>query len=35
MPASSAQTQARLGWQPEGPTLISDLNEARYAQALT
>ncbi|MFT4067960.1 SDR family oxidoreductase [Paraburkholderia sp.] len=30
MPASSARTQARLGWQPTGPTLISDLNEARY-----
>ncbi|RKT13717.1 nucleoside-diphosphate-sugar epimerase [Paraburkholderia sp. RAU2J] len=35
MPASSAQTRARLGWQPEGPTLISDLDEARYVQALT
>jgi nucleoside-diphosphate-sugar epimerase len=35
LPASSAQTQARLGWQPIGPTLISDLNEARYVQALT
>ncbi|NKJ50790.1 NAD-dependent dehydratase, partial [Burkholderia sp. SG-MS1] len=35
MPASSAQTRASLGWQPEGPTLISDLNEARYVQALT
>ncbi|CAB3806571.1 SDR family oxidoreductase [Paraburkholderia fynbosensis] len=35
MPASSAQTRARLGWQPEGPTLISDLNEARYVQGLT
>ncbi|PMS21715.1 NAD-dependent dehydratase [Trinickia dabaoshanensis] len=31
LPASSAQTQARLGWKPAGPTLISDLNEARYA----
>jgi nucleoside-diphosphate-sugar epimerase len=30
MPASSALTQARLGWHPSGPTLISDLNEARY-----
>jgi nucleoside-diphosphate-sugar epimerase len=30
MPASSAQTQARLGWHPTGPTLIADLNEARY-----
>ncbi|MEX3788500.1 SDR family oxidoreductase [Paraburkholderia sp. BR14374] len=30
MPASSAQTQARLGWRPTGPTLLSDLNEARY-----
>ncbi|MBB5414238.1 SDR family oxidoreductase [Paraburkholderia atlantica] len=26
MPASSAQTQARLGWRPTGATLLSDLN---------
>jgi nucleoside-diphosphate-sugar epimerase len=32
MPASSARTQARLGWHPTGPTLISDLNEARYVE---
>jgi nucleoside-diphosphate-sugar epimerase len=31
MPASSAQTQARLGWRPTGPTLIADLDEARYS----
>lgn len=30
MPASSELTQARLGWKPVGPTLISDLDEARY-----
>jgi nucleoside-diphosphate-sugar epimerase len=30
MPASSAQTQARLNWRPTGPTLIADLDEARY-----
>jgi len=30
MPASSTRTRARLGWQPTGPTLIADLNEARY-----
>jgi len=30
MPASSAHTQARLNWHPTGPTLIADLNEARY-----
>jgi nucleoside-diphosphate-sugar epimerase len=30
MPASSAQTRARLGWQPTGPTLLSDLSQARY-----
>jgi nucleoside-diphosphate-sugar epimerase len=30
MPASSALTQARLGWRPTGPTLIADLNEARF-----
>jgi nucleoside-diphosphate-sugar epimerase len=32
MPASSARTQARLGWHPVGPTLIADLNEARYVE---
>jgi nucleoside-diphosphate-sugar epimerase len=32
MPASSAWTQARLGWHPTGPTLIADLNEARYSK---
>ncbi|WP_118183081.1 SDR family oxidoreductase [Paraburkholderia phosphatilytica] len=31
MPASSAKTLAALGWNPHGPTLIADLNEARYA----
>jgi nucleoside-diphosphate-sugar epimerase len=31
MPASSALTQARLGWRPSGPTLLADLEEARYA----
>jgi nucleoside-diphosphate-sugar epimerase len=30
MPASSSQTQARLDWHPTGPTLIADLDEARY-----
>lgn len=30
MPASSIRTQARLGWHPTGPTLIADLDEARY-----
>ncbi|PAK14146.1 SDR family oxidoreductase [Burkholderia ubonensis] len=32
MPASSALTQARLNWHPTGPTLIADLDEARYAR---
>jgi nucleoside-diphosphate-sugar epimerase len=32
MPASSALTRARLGWLPEGPTLISDLDQARYLE---
>ncbi|MEM5424492.1 SDR family oxidoreductase [Paraburkholderia ferrariae] len=32
MPASSALTQARLGWRPTGPSLIADLNEARFAE---
>jgi hypothetical protein len=30
MPASSAQTRTRLNWNPDGPTLIADLDEARY-----
>jgi nucleoside-diphosphate-sugar epimerase len=30
MPASSALTQQRLGWQPTGPGLIADLNAMRY-----
>jgi nucleoside-diphosphate-sugar epimerase len=29
-PASSAQTQQRLGWHPTGRSLIADLNEARF-----
>jgi nucleoside-diphosphate-sugar epimerase len=28
--ASSAQTQARLGWRPTGPGLIADLEQMRY-----
>jgi nucleoside-diphosphate-sugar epimerase len=30
MPASSAQTQKRLGWRPTGPGLIADLERMRY-----
>jgi nucleoside-diphosphate-sugar epimerase len=30
LPASSAQTQAVLGWRPTGPGLIADLLEMRY-----
>lgn len=30
MPASSAQTQKRLGWHPTGPGLIADLKNMRY-----
>ena len=30
MPASSAQTQQRLGWHPTGPGLIADLEKMRY-----
>ncbi len=33
MPASSAQTQDRLGWHPTGPGLIADLEQMRYLQA--
>jgi nucleoside-diphosphate-sugar epimerase len=30
LPASSAQTQERLGWRPTGPGLITDLEQMRY-----
>jgi nucleoside-diphosphate-sugar epimerase len=30
MPATSAQTQQRLGWHPTGPGLITDLEQMRY-----
>jgi nucleoside-diphosphate-sugar epimerase len=33
MPASSAQTQERLGWYPTGPGLVADLELIRYFQA--
>ncbi|MGS0897148.1 SDR family oxidoreductase [Burkholderia stagnalis] len=32
MTASSARTQTRLNWHPTGPTLLADLDEARYVQ---
>lgn len=32
LPASGAQTQARLGWHPTGPGLIADLERMRYAE---
>lgn len=31
MPASSARTQAKLGWIPTGPKLIADLNAMQYS----
>jgi nucleoside-diphosphate-sugar epimerase len=31
MPASSAQTQERLGWHPTGPGLIADLEQMNYS----
>lgn len=30
MPASSAQTREKLGWNPSGPGLIADLEQMRY-----
>jgi nucleoside-diphosphate-sugar epimerase len=33
MPASSAQTRARLGWNPTGPTLLEDLARLELADA--
>ncbi|NUU49224.1 3-beta hydroxysteroid dehydrogenase, partial [Curtobacterium luteum] len=29
-PASSARTRALVGWEPTGPTLISDLDAGHY-----
>ncbi|WP_084583313.1 SDR family oxidoreductase [Sphingomonas azotifigens] len=34
MIASSAWTRARLGWQPEGPDLLTDLAAMRHADAI-
>ncbi|MGC2580842.1 MAG: hypothetical protein WA399_01990 [Acidobacteriaceae bacterium] len=31
--ASSAQTRAKLGWNPTGPGLLTDLGNMRYTQA--
>jgi nucleoside-diphosphate-sugar epimerase len=31
MPASSAQTREKLGWNPTGPTLLNDLANMRYS----
>jgi nucleoside-diphosphate-sugar epimerase len=33
LPASSAITRERLGWQPTGPGLIADLEQMRYVDA--
>lgn len=30
LPASSAWTRQRLGWRPNGPGLISDLEQMEY-----
>jgi len=30
---SSAQTRAKLGWNPTGPDLLTDLGNMRYTQA--
>ena len=32
---SSAQTRAKLGWNPTGPSLLTDLGNMRYSEALT
>ena len=33
MPASSALTRQRLGWNPTGPGLIADLEQMRWSDA--
>ncbi|WP_426700985.1 SDR family oxidoreductase [Rhodanobacter sp. Col0626] len=33
LPASSAQTRAQLGWHPDGPGLIADLEQMDYLDA--
>jgi nucleoside-diphosphate-sugar epimerase len=35
LPASSALTKKRLGWQPTGPGLIADLEQMRYFETET
>ena len=35
MPASSALTRQRLGWSPTGPSLLADLAQMRWDEALT
>jgi nucleoside-diphosphate-sugar epimerase len=35
MPASSAKTRKRLGWNPTGPGLIADLEQMRYHETGT
>ena len=29
---SSAQTRAKLGWKPTGPSLLTDLTNMRYSE---
>jgi nucleoside-diphosphate-sugar epimerase len=33
VPASSAKTRAKFGWNPTGPTLLTDLGNMRYTEA--
>jgi hypothetical protein len=33
IPASSARTQSALGWQPEQPGLLADLDQDHYFDA--
>ncbi len=33
LPASSAQTREKLGWNPTGPSLMSDLENMQYSQS--